>query len=351
VIKESAIAAIRSGFTKYTPPSGLDALKLAIAQKIYEETGVSYEKEEVIVSCGAKHSLYNIAQALIDPGDEVIIPSPYWVSYPDQILINEGKPVFIPTSEKNGFLLDPASLEKAVTAKTKALILNTPSNPTGGAYSRSELERVAEIVLKHRIIVIYDEIYEKIVYDGFQHVTFTTLAPELKDLTLVVNGVSKAYSMTGWRIGYTAGPRQLIKAMEIIQSQSTSNPASISQKASITALEKGDPFTREMVRQFDERRKYIVERLNGIPGVHCTLPKGAFYAFPNISSYFGKSGSTGTIKNSIDLSTYLLESAHVAVVAGEPFGDDRYIRLSYATSLEKIKQGIDQIQGALQKLK
>ncbi|MBI1823773.1 MAG: pyridoxal phosphate-dependent aminotransferase [Nitrospirae bacterium] len=351
LIKESGIEAIRSGFTKYTPPGGMEALKSAILQKIYEEKNLSYEKNEVIVSCGAKHSLYNIAQALFEKEDEVIIPAPYWVSYPDQIMINEGTAVIVPTREENGFILEAAELEKAITSKTKAVILNTPSNPTGAAYSKKNLEEVAEIVLKHKILVIFDEIYEKIVYDGYKHFNIVSLCPELKSLTLSVSGVSKAYSMTGWRIGYTVGPKEIIKAMEMIQGQSTSNPTSISQKASITALESGDPFTEKMVVEFDRRRKFIVERLNKIKGVSCFLPKGAFYAFPNISSYFGKMGPAGIIKDSIDLSTYLLETAHVAVVAGEPFGDDRYIRLSYATGIDRIKMGLDQIEGALQKLK
>jgi aspartate aminotransferase len=350
IIKKSGIEAIESGFTKYTPPGGIEPLKSAIIKKFLEEKNLSYQKNEVMISCGAKHSLYNIAQALFEKGDEVIIPAPYWVSYPDQVLINDGTPVIVQTREEEGFLLDPQALEKAITPKTKALILNSPSNPTGAAYPKKNLEAIAEILLKHQILVIYDEIYEKIVYDQFKHVNIASLAPELKKLTLIVNGVSKAYSMTGWRIGYTLGPQEIITAMEMIQSQSTSNPASISQKAAVTALEKGDVFTHQMVGEFDKRRRVIVDRLNKIPGVGCFMPPGAFYAFPNISSYFGKTGSTGKIQNSIDLSNYLLEEAHVAVVAGEPFGNDHFIRLSYATSMEKIQQGVDQIETALLKL-
>ncbi|MBI3604446.1 MAG: pyridoxal phosphate-dependent aminotransferase [Nitrospirae bacterium] len=326
-------------------------IPVTIIKKFLEEKNLSYQKNEVLISCGAKHSLYNIAQALFEKGDEVIIPAPYWVSYPDQVLINDGTPVIVQTREEEGFLLDPQALEKAITPKTKALILNSPSNPTGAAYSKKNLEAIADILLKYQILVIYDEIYEKIVYDQFKHVNIASLAPELKNLTLIVNGVSKAYSMTGWRIGYTLGPQEIIKAMEMIQSQSTSNPASISQKAAVTALEKGDVFTHQMVGEFDKRRRVIVDRLNKIPGVGCFMPPGAFYAFPNISSYFGKTGSTGKIQNSIDLSNYLLEEAHVAVVAGEPFGNDHFIRLSYATSMEKIQQGVDQIETALLKLR
>ncbi|MHB8483432.1 MAG: pyridoxal phosphate-dependent aminotransferase, partial [Nitrospiria bacterium] len=308
------------------------------------------EKNEVIISCGAKHSLYNIAQALFEKGDEVIIPAPFWVSYPDQVLMNEGTPVILPTREADLFLVDPGELEKAITPKTKAIILNSPSNPTGAAYPRKNLEEIAEIILKHKVIIIYDEIYEKIVYDQFQHINIVSLVPELKKWTLTVNGVSKAYAMTGWRIGYTIGPADIVKAMEIIQSQSTSNPTSISQKAAIIALEKGDPFTKKMVVEFDKRRRLMVDRLNKIPGVHCFLPPGSFYAFPNISSYFGRRSPAGAIKNSIDIANYLLEEAHVAVVAGEPFGDDHYIRLSYATGIDNITRGLDQIENALLKL-
>ncbi len=280
VIKNGAIEAIKSGFTKYTPPAGIEPLKSAILKKTFEEKNILYEKNEVIISCGAKHSLYNIAQALFEKGDEVIIPSPFWVSYPDQVLINDGTPVILPTREEEGFLLDPRELEKMVTSKTKALILNSPSNPTGAAYPKKNLESIGEIILKYKLIVIYDEIYEKIVYDQYQHVNIASLAPELKNQTLTVNGVSKAYSMTGWRIGYTLGPPEIIKAMEVIQSQSTSNPTSISQKAAVVALEKGDPFTRQMVVEFDKRRRVMVGRLNKIPGIKCFLPLGAFYAFP-----------------------------------------------------------------------
>lgn len=351
VIKREGIHAIESGFTKYTAPGGIEPLKKAVAQKVYEKSNVSYETKEVLISCGAKHSLYNIAQAIIDPGDEVIIPAPYWVSYPDQIQLNEGTPVFLPTREEDGFLLDPEDLERMITPRTRALILNSPSNPTGAAYPRKALEKIAEVVLKHKILVIFDEIYEQIVYDGFMHVCFPAIDPALKPLTLIVNGVSKAYSMTGWRIGYTLGPAEIIKAMDNIQSQSTSNPTSFSQKAAITALEKGDPYTKEMVFEFDKRRRYIIKRLNDIPGIRCTLPQGAFYAFPNISSCLGKTSPSGQIKTSIDLSEFLLEDAHVATVAGSPFGDDRYIRLSYATGMDKIQKGLDQIEKSLLKLK
>ena len=350
IVKESGIEAIRAGFTKYTAPGGIDSLKMAILKQFEKEKGLVYERSEILISCGAKHSLYNIAQALFEKGDEVIIPSPYWVSYPDQVLLNEATPVFLPTREEEGFLIDPERLQKAITSRTKALIINTPSNPTGAALTRQNLSAIAEVVLRNRVLVIFDEIYEKIIYDGFEHVTFPALLPGLRDLTLIVNGVSKSYSMTGWRIGYTIGPKEIIKAMEVLQSQSTSNPCSISQKAAVTAIESGAPFTRTMVREFDIRRRYMVDRLNRIKGVRCTMPKGAFYAFPHVASLFGRRGPTGSVRNSIDLAGYLLETAHVAVVAGEPFGAYSYVRLSYATSMENITGGLDRIEKALNNL-
>jgi len=351
-VKEAAIKAIRSGFTKYTPASGTDELKEAVIEKLRKDNGLEYERSQIIISCGAKHSLYNIAEALFDPGDEVIIPSPYWVSYPDQVLLNDAKPVIVKTTEKEGFKLSAKKLEKAITKKTKALILNSPSNPTGLAYDTKTLEEIAAIAVKRGIYVISDEIYEKLIYDGFRHVSIASLGPEIKNLTIVVNGVSKSHAMTGWRIGYAAGPKDVITAMANIQSQSTSNPTSISQKAAVEALRGPQDFIGTMNVEFDKRRRYMVDRLNKIKGVSCLMPVGAFYAFPRLSAFFGKRTMSGTvIRNSADLSVYLLEDAKVALVSGDAFGAKDHIRLSYATSMENIVKGVDRIEEALHRLR
>jgi len=350
-VKQAGIKAIQSGFTKYTPAGGTDELKEAVIDKFKNDNNLVYEKSQILISCGAKHSLYNIAEALFDPGDEIIIPSPYWVSYPDQVLLNDATPVIVATTEAEGFKLSAQKLEKAITKKTKALVLNSPSNPTGLAYDRKTLEEIAAIAVKHNIYVISDEIYEKLLYDGFTHVSIASLGREIKDLTIVVNGVSKSHSMTGWRIGYAAGPKDVINAMANIQSQSTSNPCSISQKAALEALRGPQDFIRTMNVEFDKRRKYMVERLNKIPGISCLMPVGAFYAFPNVARLYGKSIQGKTMKNSSDLATYLLEDAKVALVSGDAFGADPYIRLSYATSMEKIQEGLNRIEQAVAMLR
>jgi aspartate aminotransferase len=349
-VKEAAKKAIQSGFTKYTPASGTDELKEAVIEKFKKDNGLVYEKSQVLISCGAKHSLYNIAEALFDPGDEVIIPSPYWVSYPDQVILNDATPVIVETTEEEGFKLSAKKLEKAVTRKTKAVVLNSPSNPTGLAYDRKTIEEIAAVAVKHKLYVISDEIYEKLIYDGFRHFSIASLGPEIKDLAIVVNGVSKSHAMTGWRIGYAAGPKDVITAMANIQSQSTSNPTSISQKAAVEALRGPQDFTQTMNIEFDRRRKYMVERLNRIQGMSCLMPVGAFYAFPRVSPLFGKSVNGKRIRSSSDLAAYLLEEAKVALVSGDAFGADAYIRLSYATSLETIVKGLDRIEQAANKL-
>jgi aspartate aminotransferase len=349
-VKQAGIKAIQSGFTKYTPAGGTDELKEAVVEKFKKDNGLLYEKAHVLISCGAKHSLYNIAEALFDPGDEVIIPSPYWVSYPDQVLLNDAIPVIVETTEEEGFKLSAKKLEKAITKKTKALVLNSPSNPTGLAYDKKTLEEIAAIAVRHKIYVISDEIYEKLIYDGFKHFSIASLGAEIKDLTIVVNGVSKSHAMTGWRIGYAAGPKDIITAMANIQSQSTSNPASISQKAAVEALRGPQDFIRTMNVEFDKRRKYMVDRLNKIKGMTCLMPVGAFYAFPKVSQLYGKSVGGKRIANSSDLAAYLLEEAKVALVSGDAFGADSYIRLSYATSMENITKGLDRIEQAAGKL-
>ncbi|HTP05798.1 MAG TPA: pyridoxal phosphate-dependent aminotransferase [Nitrospirota bacterium] len=349
-VKEAAKKAIQAGFTKYTPASGTDELKEAVVEKFKKDNGLAYNKSQVLISCGAKHSLYNIAEALFDPGDEVIIPSPYWVSYPDQVILNDATPIIVETTEDEKFKLSAKKLEKAVTRKTKAVILNSPSNPTGLAYDKKTLEEIAAVSVKHKLYVISDEIYEKLIYDGFQHFSIASLGPEIKDLTIVVNGVSKSHAMTGWRIGYAAGPQDVITAMANIQSQSTSNPTSISQKAAVEALRGPQDFIQVMNSEFDKRRKYMVERLNRITGMSCLMPVGAFYAFPRVSPLFGKSVNGKLIRNSSDLAAYLLEEAKVALVSGDAFGADAYMRLSYATSMEIIVKGLDRIERAVNKL-
>lgn len=350
-VKEAAIKAIRDGFTKYTPVGGIDELKEAVVNKFKRDNNLEYAKDEVVVSCGAKHSLYNIAQALFNQGDEIIIPSPYWVSYPDQALLNDATPVFVKTYEKDSFLLKPEALKEKITNKTKALILNSPSNPTGLTYDKKSLEAIAEIALKHNFYIVSDEIYEKLVYDGMSHISMASFSKEVKDRTIVVNGLSKSHAMTGWRIGFTAGPKDIIKAMTNIQSQSTSNPASIAQKAAVAALNGPQDFVSTMHSEFDKRRKFIVGELNSISGISCLTPNGAFYAFPNVSRLYGKKTGIRRINSSLDMAVYLLEDAKVALVHGEAFGDDSYIRISYATSMENIKKGVERIREAVSGLK
>jgi aspartate aminotransferase len=350
-IKEAAVKALKDGFTKYTAVGGIDPLKDAIIQKLQKDNGLAYKREEIIVSCGAKHSLYNIAQTLYGPGDEVIIPSPYWVSYPDQVLLNDATPVFVKTFEADSFMMRPEALEAAVTKKTKALILNSPSNPTGMIYDRNTLEKIAGLAVKHNFYVVSDEIYEKLVYDGNEHISIASFNSGIRARCIVVNGVSKSHAMTGWRIGYAAGPAEIIRAMTNIQSQSTSNPASIAQKAAVEALTGPQDFVLMMQSEFDRRRKYLVNELNTIEGITCSMPAGAFYAFPDTSRIYGRKYGSKVIGSSGDLALYLLEEANVAVVPGAAFGDDNYIRLSYATSLDEIKRGVTRIREALGNLK
>jgi aspartate aminotransferase len=349
-IKQAAKKALDDGFTKYTPVGGMDDLKDAIIKKFQRDSGLSYKRSEIIVSCGGKHSFYNLAQAIFDQGEEVIIPAPYWVSYPPMVALANGTPVIVNTTEKNEFKITPEELKKAITPKTKALIINSPSNPTGSAYTKKELEKIAEIAISKNFFVISDEIYEKIIYDGFEFTSIASLGEEIKKKTIIVHGVAKTYAMTGWRIGYTAGSEEIISAMNNIQSQSTSNPTSISQKASVEALIGPQNEVEKMVSAFAQRRNYIVDRLNKIPGVSCYKPVGAFYVFPNFSSYYGKSYQGKKIENSTHLADYFLDVAKVAVVPGVEFGADPFERFSYATSMEDIKEGLNRIEEALKKL-
>ncbi len=349
-IKEAAKKAIDEGFTKYTPVGGIDELKDAIIKKFQIDNHLTYKRSEILVSCGGKHSFYNLAQALFDQGDEVIVPAPYWVSYPPMVALAGATPIILDTKEKNGFKMTLEDLRRAITTKTKALVLNSPSNPTGGAYTKEELEWIAEIATSHNFFVISDEIYEKIVYDGFKFISIASLGGEIKKRTFLINAVSKTYAMTGWRIGYAAGPEEVISAMNNIQSQSTSNPDSISQKASVEAINGPQNEVEKMVSAFAQRRNYIVDRLNKMKGVSCFSPVGAFYAFPNFSSYYGKSYQGKKISNSTELADFFLDVARVAVVPGVEFGADAFERLSYATSMEHIREGLDRIEESLKKL-
>lgn len=349
-IKRAAIKSIEQGFTKYTAVGGIDELKDAVIQKFQRDNQLTYKRSQILISCGGKHSFYNLAQALFDRGDEVIIPAPYWVSYPPMVALAEATPVIIETKEENGFKVTTEDLKKAITPRTKALVLNSPCNPTGSSYTKKELEKIAEIALSRGFYVISDEIYEKIVYDGFEFRSIASLGEEIKGRTIIVHGVAKTYAMTGWRIGYTAGSEEIISAMSNIQSQSTSNPTSISQKASVEALIGPQDEVKKMVSAFAQRRNYIVDRLNEIPGISCFKPIGAFYVFPNFSEYYGKSYQGKKISNSTDLADYFLDVAKVAVVPGVEFGADPFERLSYATSMEDIREGVDRIEESLKKL-
>lgn len=349
-IKEAAIRALKEGKTKYTPVGGIPELKEAICEKLHRDNGLSYSPDEVIVSCGAKHSLYNIFQAILNPADEVIILSPYWVSYPAQVLLNDGIPVFVETLEENNFQPTRQSIEEAITPKTKAIVLNSPSNPTGQIYTRETLEMVGEIALRHNLIIISDEIYEKLLYDGQSHISIASLSEELKGRTIVVNGLSKSHSMTGWRIGYAAGPKEIVSAMTKVQGQSTSNPTSVAQWAAVEALKGPQDFLKDMLEEFDRRRKAMVQGLNQIDGIKAAMPKGAFYVFANVKELLGKKFKGKTIESSNDLGMFFLEQARVAAVAGAEFGTEGYIRFSYATSMERIEEGLRRISQALQNL-
>lgn len=350
-IKEAAIRAIEEGFTKYTTPgSGIVELKEAICRKFKRDNGLEYAPDQVIVNNGAKHSLFLAVMALVNAGEEVIIPAPYWVTYTEQVRLVGADPVVVPTRAENGLKLTAEEFRRAITPRTRMLILNSPSNPSGMVYSRAELQALAEVAVAHGIYVLSDEIYEMLIYDGAEHHSIAALGPEIKELTLVVNGVSKAYSMTGWRIGYAGGPREIIAGMDVIQSQEVSHPSSISQKAAVEALNGPQESVAEMRLAFDARRRYMVERLNDIPGVSCPLPQGAFYAYPVVSPFYGRRAGKWEIADSVSLCEYLLEEAKIACVPGAGFGTEEHIRLSYATSLEKIEQAMDRLEAALERL-
>ncbi len=335
-IKDAAIKSIQQGFTKYTPTSGIDELKKAICEKFSADNNLTYEPASIVVSCGAKHSLYNIIQAVCEKGDEVIIPSPYWLSYPEMVRMAEGAPVFIETGEKDNFKVSSKTLKKFITKKTKIIIINSPSNPTGCVYNIDELKEIGELALEKNILFVSDEIYEKIIFNDRKHVSVASISRGLFENTVVVNGVSKSYAMTGWRIGYIASPdKGLVSAIKNMQDHSTSNPASISQMAAFEALRHRDRGMEDMVREFQRRRDYIVERVNNIKGLSCLKPEGAFYVFCKLE----KKGLKG-----MEVTEKLLQEAMVAVVPGEAFGSNRHIRLSFATSMENIKKGMDRME-------
>ena len=350
-IKQAAKKAIDENQTRYTINSGTVELRKAITAKLKRDNDLDYKIKNIIVSNGAKHSVFNCILATVDKGEEVIIPAPYWVSYPDMVSIANGTSIIIDTKEENGFKITPDELERAITPKTKALILCNPSNPTGSAYSKVELEKVAEVCLKHNFYIISDEIYEKLTYGDYKFVSFPSLNEELKKRTLLVNGLSKAFSMTGWRIGYTAGPENVIQAINKIQSHSTSNASSISQAASMEALNGSQDAVEEMRKEFEKRRDYLYNQLTSIDGISCYKPEGAFYLFPNISVYFNKSQGETTIKDSFDLAMYILSDAKVATVPGSAFGAEGFLRLSYATSMTNLEEAVARLNQSLKKLK
>ena len=334
-IKQAAIEALQAGFTKYTPSAGIPELRAAIAEKFQNDNGLTYRPSQIIVSCGAKHSCYNAILATCQPGDEVIIPSPYWVSYPDMVRLVGAEPVIVQTTEKNNWKMRPEDFENAMTPRTKMLIINSPGNPTGAVYTREELAALVEIASGEEIYILSDEIYEKLVYDDAKHVSVGSISKEAYDLTITVNGFSKSYAMTGWRLGYLAAPDEVAKAVDSIQSHSTSNPCSFGQRGALAALKGDQQSLADMRDEFDMRRNYMIDRLSKIPNITAVKPQGAFYVLVNISQL----GLT-----SQNFADRLLSKSNVAVVPGAAFGDDRTIRFSYATSIDIIKKGLDRFQ-------
>ncbi len=349
-IKKAAIDAINQGFTKYTPVGGIDQLKDAIIEKFRRDNGLDYGREEVMVSCGGKHSLYNLFQAIFQEGDEVLIPVPYWVSYPSMVELAGATPVFVETEEAENYQVTGELLKRHITPKTKAIILNYPSNPVGSIYDLKNLEEIGKLAVEKGFYIISDEIYEKLAYDEYVHTSIASLDKSFKDRTIIAHGVSKTYSMTGWRIGFTAGSREIISAMSNIQSQSTSNPTSISQKAAVAALSGPQDSIGMMLEQFKKRRDFLVSGFRSLEGISCYNPAGAFYVFPNFNAVLGKTYKGKKIETSTALTALLLEEFHTAVVPGVEFGKEGYLRLSFATSMEVIEKGFKRIKEALSTL-
>lgn len=348
-IREKAISAIREGFSHYTASSGIIELKEAVIEKLKKDNRVEYKPSEIIISTGAKQCLFNTILTICDPGDEVLLPAPCWVSYTEQIKFAGAVPVFIITHQEEDFKLSASQVEEKITPRTKLIILNSPNNPTGAVYDPEKLKKIAQLLLKYNIYCICDEIYEKLIYDNVKHLSIASLSDEIKERIITINGVSKSYAMTGWRIGYAAGPEEIIKGMSKIQGHSTSNPNSIAQKASVEALNGKQDTIEEMRKAFDERRKYMVKRLNGIEGISCLIPAGAFYAFPNVGKILerGIEYNGKKINNSFDLSNFILKEAEVALIPGSAFEAERYLRLSYTASMEDIKEGLNRIEKIL----
>ena len=353
LIKEAAVKALERNETHYTPVGGTDALKDAIIGKFQRDQGLSYERNQIVVSCGAKHSFYNLAQALWEEGDEVLVPAPYWVSYPEIIRLTGARPVILDAGAEAEFKIRPEQIHEAITPSTRALVINSPSNPTGSGYTRPELEALCEVALNHNLTIISDEIYEKIVYDGFQPFSPAQLGDEMKNHTVVINGASKAYAMTGWRIGYLAAPPEVAAAVSKLQSQSTSNPTSIAQAATVEALTnpKVEEDVQAMRAEFLKRRDYLMSRYAALKGIECLKPVGTFYSFPDISGLFGKSHEGKAIDGSLSFCEFLLDTVKVAVVPGVAFGADHHVRLSFATSLDVLKEAMDRLEQAVGLLK
>lgn len=342
-IKDAAIKAINDGVTKYTPATGTLELRREVCRKFKDENGLDYTPEQIIITNGAKHALVNVFMAILNPGDEVLIPTPYWVSYPEMVKIADGVPVSLVTKEEDDFKFTAEEFENAINEKTRAVVLNSPSNPTGMIYTESELRAIADVAVKHNIFVISDEIYEHLIYEG-THVSIASFNEKIKDLTIIINGVSKTYAMTGWRIGYSASNTEIAKAIASLQSHATSNPNSIAQKAALAALSGGKEEIAAMKRKFEKRRNYMVERINSIEGLSCKMPHGAFYVLMNIEKLKGKTLSGKKITTAKDFAEVLLEKALVALVPCESFGAENYLRWSYATSTENIAEGLNRLE-------
>ena len=346
-IKDATVESLRNGFTKYTPVTGIVELRDAIVEKFKRDNGLVYTPSQIIVSCGAKHSIYNILQAICNPGDEIVFAAPYWVSYPEMVKLADATPIVVETTADQNFCMQAEQIESVLSDRTKAIIISSPSNPTGTVYDPEALAQIGELALKHQCYVISDEIYESLLYDSLKHESIASLDEAVQDITFVVNGVSKAYSMTGWRIGYTAGPERAIQAMSRIQSHSTSNPNSIAQIGALTALSSSQEAVEEMRRAFQDRRNVICQRFDEIEGVTYAKPQGAFYIFPDVSAHYGRNINGKSLSGSLDMTAYLLDNARVGVIPGSASGADNHLRLSFATSLEEINTGLDRIKKAL----